>query len=90
MINKIIIGIIVSAFISSNVQAQKDLTAEVQETINKSKNTRQAIQDSYSPRDPASLERWKNSKEMLTEFDELLNSNEERDWFNEVEEITKE
>ena len=89
MINKMIIAITASLIISTNVFAQKNLAAEVEDTVNRSKKTRQEIQNTHSPRDPASLQRWKNSKEMLTEFDQLLNSNDERDWFDEVEKITR-
>ena len=90
MINKMLLIITVCILISFSAYAQKDLSTEVKETIDKSKNTRLKIQTTYSPRDPASVQRWKNSKEMLTEFDELLNSNQERDWLDEVEKITKE
>ena len=90
--DKFILSIIISAifFLPYEVISSEELIESVNEAVQKSKQTRKDIQNSNYPRDPASVKNWKSSKEMLTEFNDLLNSNDDKDWLDEVDKLTKE
>ena len=57
----------------------------VQELLKKSQETRQDIESSLSKRDLASLSQ--DQKVMADEFQNLMNKNEDKDFFNEIDEI---
>lgn len=58
---------------------------EIIESIEKSKKLRETIEKNLPSRDIASIKQ--NEKDQILEYNSLMNENDDKNWFNEIDQV---